>query len=86
MSTVNENADPSQSVEYSIHNTLYLDVVCPSVKPEIILVNGTSTIDFGSVSIGHKCIKKIGIKNISNTTIDVSLSLLYFVYKQNLIN
>lgn len=56
---------------FSINNTLYLDVVCPSVKPEMILVNGGTNIDFGSISIGHKCIKKIGIKNISNETIDV---------------
>ena len=71
VSTVNENPDPSKPVEYSIHNTLYLDVICPSVKPEMILLSGSTNIDFGSISIDHKCIRKIGIKNISNETIDV---------------
>lgn len=73
VSTVNENNDPSQPIPYSIHNTLYLDVVCPSIKPEIITLTNpaTRTIDFGKVSIGHKCIQKISIKNISKKVVNV---------------
>ncbi len=57
----------------SIHNTLYLDVICPSVKPEIITISKDSNnvINFGKASIGQKTIKKIAIKNISNSTIKV---------------
>ena len=106
----------------SIHNTLYLDVVCPSVKPELIVINqaaakgsasgaansdspvnqkhstkGTPTkapagspavvavsqaavagvsqdnvVDFGKVSIGHKAIRTIGVKNTSSQTVNVT--------------
>jgi hypothetical protein len=56
----------------SIHNTLYLNIIGPSVKPEmIVLSKETNNIDFGKVSIGHKCIKKVAIKNISDRTIEV---------------
>jgi len=54
-------------------STLYLDVVCPSVRPEIITLTSPATrcINFGKVSIGHKSIQKIAIKNISESTIEV---------------
>ena len=74
VSTVSASSDPSQPVPYSVHNTLYLDVVCPSVRPEIITLTSAATrsIDFGKVSIGHKCIQKIAIKNISKRTVNVN--------------
>lgn len=73
VSTSQESYDPSQNVSYSIHNTLYLDVICPSVRPEIITLTNPATrvIDFGKTSIGHKCIQKITIKNISNSIVEV---------------
>ncbi len=57
----------------SIHNTLYLDVICPSTKPEMIVISKDTNkvINFGKASIGQKTIKKIAIKNISNSTIKV---------------
>jgi hypothetical protein len=63
-----------RKIPYSIHNTLYLDVVCPSIKPEMLILNDkdySKIIDFGKISIGQKCIKKIKIKNISNSAITV---------------
>ena len=38
----------------SIHNTLYLEVHCPSVRPSIIVVSesGNDLVDFGKVAIG----------------------------------
>jgi hypothetical protein len=77
VSTVNESNDASKPTEYSIHNTLYLDVICPSIKPEMILSSGDSNINFGSVSVGHKYIQNIGIKNISNSTILVNIDYLF---------
>jgi hypothetical protein len=38
----------------------------------IILSKEQTRVDFGKVSIGQKCIKKIGIKNISESTIEVT--------------
>jgi len=73
VSTVQEVHEPGQPIPYNIHNTLYLDVVCPSVRPEIITLTSPATrcINFGKVSIGHKSIRKIAIKNISESTIEV---------------
>ena len=63
-----------RQIPYSIHNTLYLDVVCPSIKPEMLILSDkdySKSIDFGKISIGQKCIKKIKIKNIYNSTLNV---------------
>jgi hypothetical protein len=58
----------------SIHNTLYLDVICPSVKPELIRVDdeGEKRLDFGKISVGQRVVRKVDIKNISQEKIDVS--------------
>lgn len=73
ISTVKEHQESEVKPSYNIHNTIYLDVICPSVKPEMILVSNdiNKTIDFGKVTIGQKCIRKIAIKNISRSTIEV---------------
>lgn len=73
ISTVKEQQDSEIKPTYSIHNTIYLDIICPSVKPEMIAFSNSinKTIDFGKVTIGHKCIRKIAIKNISRSTIEV---------------
>ncbi len=73
VSTVQVVHEPGQPIPYNIHNTLYLDVVCPSIRPEIITLTNPATrcINFGKVSIGHKSIQKICIKNISESTIEV---------------
>ena len=58
---------------YSIHNTLYLEVHCPTVKPPLVVISdhGKTTTDFGEVSIGQNIIKSITIQNISRKTIEV---------------
>lgn len=73
ISTVREHQDSEIKTTYSIHNTIYLDIICPTVRPEMIVVsnNINKTIDFGKVTIGQKCIRKIAIKNISRSTIEV---------------
>jgi hypothetical protein len=57
----------------SLANTLYIEVVCPSIKPELVVIsnNSSTNVDFGSVSIGHSVIKKITIQNISDNILRV---------------
>ena len=49
---------------YSIHNTLYLEVHCPTVKPQVVVIsdNGRPTLDYGDVSIGQQMGKTITIQ------------------------
>ncbi|XP_023933583.1 fibrillin-2 [Lingula anatina] len=63
---------------YSIHNTLYLEVHCPTVKPPLVVIsdNGRTTVDFGDVSIGQTVIKTATIQNIFEDNINVTASLL----------
>ena len=66
----------------SIHNTLYLEVHCPAVKPELVVIsdNGRQVTDYGDVSIGQSVTKSITIQNISNKTIDVSFQSMVKVW------
>ncbi len=56
-------------------NTLFIQVHCPMVRPEIIVVSdyGQTMIDFGSASIGQELSRTVMIQNISNKTIQVRL-------------
>ena len=44
---------------HSVHNTIYLEVHCPAVRPHLVVVSdsGRSVVDFANVSLGK-------IKNI----------------------
>ena len=59
---------------YSVHNTLYLELHCPAVRPDLVVISdsGRSTLDFGQCSIGQTLSKQVTIQNISPKTIDVS--------------
>jgi hypothetical protein len=48
-------------------------VVCPSIKPELVVISNDSStsVDFGSISIGHSCVKSITIQNISDNVLNV---------------
>ncbi|XP_076472381.1 cilia- and flagella-associated protein 74-like isoform X2 [Babylonia areolata] len=63
---------------YSIHNTLYLEVHCPLVKPELVVIsdNGSNVVDFGEVSIGQHTSRSITIQNISSRTVELKASIL----------
>ncbi|XP_061162453.1 cilia- and flagella-associated protein 74-like [Saccostrea echinata] len=63
---------------YSVHNTLYLEVHCPVVKPTLVVIsdNGKSILDFGEVSLGQNIIKSVTIQNISNKTVELTSSIL----------
>lgn len=58
----------------SIHNTLYLEVHCPVVKPDLVVIsdNGKTMIDFGEMSIGQSTTRTITFQNISDHTVQVS--------------
>lgn len=80
-----EHIEKSEKLEYSVHNTLYLSVVCPIVKPELIILTNESKpyVDFGSVAIGFKCVKTIAIQNIADCPLNVNFKILN--YLKNLI-
>lgn len=64
---------------YSVHNTLFLEIHCPAIKPPLVVIsdNGNTTTDFGEVSIGQKILKSITVQNISsNQTLELSASSL----------
>ncbi|KAK3105163.1 hypothetical protein FSP39_018521 [Pinctada imbricata] len=63
---------------YSIHNTLYLEVHCPVVKPPVVVIsdNGKTTLDFGEVSLGQNIIKSITVQNISDKMVELTSSVL----------
>ncbi|XP_006819212.1 cilia- and flagella-associated protein 74-like [Saccoglossus kowalevskii] len=69
--------DPG-TLPYSVYNTLYLEVHCPTVKPCLVVISnhGRTTTDFGEVSIGQNIIKSITIQNISDQQVDLKSSLL----------
>ncbi|KAK2188128.1 hypothetical protein NP493_143g01026 [Ridgeia piscesae] len=69
--------NPGQ-LSYSEHDTLYLTVHCPRVKPELVVISdrGRTTTDFSDVSIGQSVLKSITIQNISMQHINLRASCL----------
>ncbi|XP_060115588.1 cilia- and flagella-associated protein 74 [Heteronotia binoei] len=68
----------SENLQYSPYNTLYLELHCPSVAPSLLLIsnNGRSTINFGSIAVGHRIKEDLKIQNISQEQLTVGYSLL----------
>lgn len=58
----------------SVANTLFIQIHCPVVRPEMIVISdyGQTTINFGSASIGQQISRTVLIQNISNKPIQVS--------------
>ncbi|XP_033763578.1 cilia- and flagella-associated protein 74-like isoform X1 [Pecten maximus] len=71
-----ECSNPGE-LPYSIHNTLYLEVHCPIVKPTLVVIsdNGNTCLDFGEVSLGQNITKTITIQNISNKHVELRSSI-----------
>ncbi|XP_060708022.1 cilia- and flagella-associated protein 74 isoform X1 [Hemiscyllium ocellatum] len=63
---------------YSIHNTLYLEVNCPTVAPPIILISGNkqNMVDFGAIAVEQRVLKRIEIQNISHFHLNLKSSVL----------
>ncbi|KAL4221191.1 hypothetical protein ACF0H5_019455 [Mactra antiquata] len=72
-----ETTNPGE-LPYSISNTLYVEIHCPTVKPPLVVISdsGRSTTDFGEVSLGQNIFKSITIQNISNKTLELTASAL----------
>ncbi|XP_033115182.1 cilia- and flagella-associated protein 74-like [Anneissia japonica] len=69
--------DPG-SLPYSVHNTLYMEVHCPTIKPPVVVISnsGRTVVEFDDVSIGQRIIKSVTIQNISNVVQDLKSSVL----------
>ncbi|XP_045155164.1 cilia- and flagella-associated protein 74 [Echinops telfairi] len=67
-----------ETLSFSPHNTLYLELWCPTVAPAIIVISdrGKTIFNFGEVAVGHRGMKKISIQNISSEDLTVQFSLL----------
>ncbi|XP_073675909.1 cilia- and flagella-associated protein 74 [Garra rufa] len=70
--------DTSEEPRYSPHETLYLELCCPAIRPALLLIsdNGRNTIHFNQVAVGQKVVKKVIIQNISSETVKLTSSLL----------
>ncbi|XP_052267472.1 cilia- and flagella-associated protein 74-like isoform X2 [Dreissena polymorpha] len=72
-----ETTNPGE-LPYSIHNTLYVELHCPTVKPSLVVISdsGKTTTHFGDVSLGQNIFKSVTIQNISSKTVELSSSVL----------
>ncbi|XP_067872959.1 cilia- and flagella-associated protein 74 [Heterodontus francisci] len=63
---------------YSIHNTLYLEVNCPTVAPPLVLISGNkqNMVDFGAIAVEQRVLKRIKVQNISQSDLDLKSSVL----------
>ncbi|XP_009708092.1 PREDICTED: uncharacterized protein CFAP74 [Cariama cristata] len=68
----------SENLSCSPYNTLYLELHCPAVAPSVVVTsdNGTNTVNFGDVAVGHRMIKRITIQNISPEKLELGFSVL----------
>ncbi|XP_063488111.1 cilia- and flagella-associated protein 74 isoform X2 [Symphalangus syndactylus] len=62
----------------SPHNTLYLELWCPTVAPSVVVTShkGKTIFNFGDVAVGHRSIKKVSIQNVSPEDLALDFSLL----------
>ncbi|XP_078281238.1 cilia- and flagella-associated protein 74 isoform X2 [Rhinoraja longicauda] len=63
---------------YNIHNTLYLEVNCPTVNPPLVLVscNKQNIVHFGEHAVEQRVLKKVMIQNISQDDLDIKSTVL----------
>ncbi|XP_032616781.1 cilia- and flagella-associated protein 74 [Hylobates moloch] len=68
----------SEPLSFSPHNTLYLELWCPTVAPSVVVTShkGKTIFNFGDVAVGHRSIKKVSIQNISPEDLALDFSLL----------
>ncbi|XP_077106223.1 cilia- and flagella-associated protein 74 isoform X1 [Ranitomeya variabilis] len=67
-----------EDLNFSPHNTLYLELHCPAIAPPLIVSseNGRHLIGFGEVAIGQRVVKKVTLQNISSEPVEPRFSLL----------
>ncbi|XP_049341934.1 cilia- and flagella-associated protein 74 isoform X1 [Astyanax mexicanus] len=68
----------SEEPIYSPHNTLYLELHCPAIRPLLVVIsnNGETTINFNQVILGQKVLKRVTVQNISSETVKLKSSLM----------
>ncbi|XP_042557932.1 cilia- and flagella-associated protein 74 [Dipodomys spectabilis] len=68
----------SEPLNFSPHNTLYLELWCPTVAPPIIVTSsrGQTVFDFGDIAVGHRGIMKVSLQNIYPEDLYVEYSVL----------
>ncbi|XP_075695756.1 cilia- and flagella-associated protein 74 isoform X2 [Rhinoderma darwinii] len=67
-----------ESLNFSPHNTLYLELHCPAIAPPVIVSseNGRHLISFGEVAIGQRVVKRVTLQNISPDPVEPRFSIL----------
>ncbi|KAM9786037.1 cilia- and flagella-associated protein 74-like [Neosynchiropus ocellatus] len=70
--------DRQAQPEWSLSNTLYLDLLCPVIQPPLAVVPGirNNAIEFQHVAVGERVLQSLAVQNISNDTIKIWSSLL----------
>ncbi|KAM4872900.1 cilia- and flagella-associated protein 74 [Thomomys bottae] len=67
----------SEPLSFSPHNTLYLELWCPSVAPPIVVTSSKGQVfDFGDIAVGHRGILKVSLQNISPEDLSMEFSVL----------
>ncbi|XP_053546334.1 LOW QUALITY PROTEIN: cilia- and flagella-associated protein 74 [Bombina bombina] len=66
------------NLNFSPHNTLYLELHCPAVAPPVIVIseNGRQLICFGEVATGQRVVKRVTLQNISPEPLHLGFSIL----------
>ncbi|XP_054636590.1 cilia- and flagella-associated protein 74 [Dunckerocampus dactyliophorus] len=60
-------------------NTLYLKLQCPAIQPPLVVTSNNIrnyALDFQQVAVGERVIKKVGVQNISEESLELRSSLL----------
>ncbi|XP_053705397.1 cilia- and flagella-associated protein 74-like isoform X2 [Synchiropus splendidus] len=79
---VSDSETPTQDgqvqPEWSLSNTLYLDLLCPVIQPPLVVIpnNRNNAIEFQHVAVGERVLQSLALQNISNDTIKIWSSLL----------
>ncbi|KAJ8386870.1 hypothetical protein AAFF_G00165710 [Aldrovandia affinis] len=63
---------------FSPHNTLYLELHCPAVRPAMVVIsnNGRTTLNFQQVAVGQRVVQRVTVQNISQESLELRSSLL----------
>lgn len=72
------DSKPSAGLPYSPANTLYLEVHCPTVRPELAVISnhGRHETSFGDVSVGKNVMRTVTLQNISDRRLHLRSSVL----------
>ncbi|XP_031421435.2 cilia- and flagella-associated protein 74 [Clupea harengus] len=72
-------SEEEEDCSYSPHNTLYLELRCPVVRPSLLLLNhssGDNTLNYQQVLLDEKVVKRVTVQNISEENLELTSSVL----------